>query len=169
MEVAAGTFKSSRNLSRKVIVVAAGEVHAVALSGDGCVYSWGRGMFGRPENGSESDEFFPFGSSSRKCRCWRFLQGQASTSAAAAASTATSSHSMGVNPQNQDLNKQSRQKEPVKRKSGAANASVSHTVADGYAEFAGFGAGTASASFAADAPAKVSGNASANANRIPRP
>ncbi|OMO53296.1 hypothetical protein CCACVL1_28742 [Corchorus capsularis] len=54
-------------------------------------------------------------------------RGQASTSAAAAAaaaSTATSSHSMGVNPQNQELNQQSKQKEPVKRKSGAANASM---------------------------------------------
>ena len=29
------------------------------IAGDGCVYSWGRGMFGRLGNGSESDELFP--------------------------------------------------------------------------------------------------------------
>ncbi|OMP07043.1 hypothetical protein COLO4_07680 [Corchorus olitorius] len=96
-------------------------------------------------------------------------RGQASTSVAAA-STTTSSKSMGVNPDNQELNhQQSRQKEPVKRKTGAANASVSHTLADAYVEFSGFGACTASVSFAADAPAKVSASATTNANRTPRP
>ncbi|OMO86658.1 Regulator of chromosome condensation, RCC1 [Corchorus olitorius] len=59
MEDAAGTFPAAGNLSRKVIAVAAGEAHTVALSGDGCVYSWGRGMFGRLGNDSESDELFP--------------------------------------------------------------------------------------------------------------
>ena len=29
------------------------------VSGDGYVYSWGRGMFGRLGTGSESDELFP--------------------------------------------------------------------------------------------------------------
>ncbi|OMO85811.1 hypothetical protein COLO4_21428 [Corchorus olitorius] len=77
---------------------------------------------------------------------------------------------MGVNPDNQELNhQQSRQKEPVKRKTAAANASVSHNLADAYAEFSGFGACTASISFAADAPAKVSTSAIATANKTPRP
>lgn len=59
MEVPAGSFPGSGNLSHKVVAVAAGEAHTLALSGDGCVYSWGRGMFGRLGNGSESDELFP--------------------------------------------------------------------------------------------------------------
>ncbi|KAK8610251.1 hypothetical protein V6N13_081414 [Hibiscus sabdariffa] len=46
-------------MSHKLIAVAAGEAHTLALSGDGYVYSWGRGMFGRLGNGSESDELFP--------------------------------------------------------------------------------------------------------------
>lgn len=29
------------------------------IAGDGYVYSWGRGMFGRLGTGSESDELFP--------------------------------------------------------------------------------------------------------------
>ena len=59
MEDAAGEFPSSGKLSHKITAVAAGEAHTVALSGDGCVYSWGRGMFGRLGTGSESDELFP--------------------------------------------------------------------------------------------------------------
>jgi hypothetical protein len=81
------------NLSRKVVAVAAGEAHTLALTGalnhlhfvcylftfslqpnralhtwvvlwlaiagDGCVYSWGRGMFGRLGTGSEADGLFP--------------------------------------------------------------------------------------------------------------
>lgn len=31
----------------------------VAIAGDGCVYSWGRGMFGRLGTGLEADELFP--------------------------------------------------------------------------------------------------------------
>lgn len=31
----------------------------VAIAGDGCVFSWGRGMFGRLGTGSEADELFP--------------------------------------------------------------------------------------------------------------
>lgn len=31
----------------------------VLAAGDGRVFSWGRGMFGRLGNGSESDELFP--------------------------------------------------------------------------------------------------------------
>ncbi|KAE8669088.1 nuclear pore complex protein Nup85-like [Hibiscus syriacus] len=46
-------------MPHKVIAVAAGEAHTLALSGDGYVYSWGRGMFGRLGTGSESDELFP--------------------------------------------------------------------------------------------------------------
>ncbi|XP_021276048.1 ultraviolet-B receptor UVR8 [Herrania umbratica] len=59
MENPAGTFPGSGDLSRKVVAVAAGEAHTLALSGDGCVYSWGRGMFGRLGTGSESDGHFP--------------------------------------------------------------------------------------------------------------
>ncbi|KNA24437.1 hypothetical protein SOVF_015840 [Spinacia oleracea] len=47
------------NPAHKIIAVAAGEAHILALSGDGKVYSWGRGTFGRLGNGSESDENFP--------------------------------------------------------------------------------------------------------------
>ncbi|KAG8657288.1 ultraviolet-B receptor UVR8 [Manihot esculenta] len=53
------SLNASGNLSRKVIAVAAGEAHTLALTGDGYVYSWGRGMFGRLGTGSESDELFP--------------------------------------------------------------------------------------------------------------
>ncbi|KAJ9130399.1 hypothetical protein P3X46_034636 [Hevea brasiliensis] len=53
------SLRSSGNLSRKVISVAAGEAHTLALTGDGYVYSWGRGMFGRLGTGSESDELSP--------------------------------------------------------------------------------------------------------------
>ncbi|KAI9192315.1 hypothetical protein LWI28_021086 [Acer negundo] len=49
----------SGNLRRKIVAIAAGEAHTLALSGDGSVYSWGRGMFGRLGTGSESDELFP--------------------------------------------------------------------------------------------------------------
>ncbi|KAJ9168284.1 hypothetical protein P3X46_019830 [Hevea brasiliensis] len=52
-------LRSSSNLSRKVVSVAAGEAHTLALTGDGCVYSWGRGMFGRLGIGSEADALFP--------------------------------------------------------------------------------------------------------------
>ncbi|KAJ6295595.1 hypothetical protein OIU78_023591 [Salix suchowensis] len=46
-------------LSGKVVAVAAGEAHSLILTGDGRVYSWGRGMFGRLGTGSEVDELFP--------------------------------------------------------------------------------------------------------------
>ncbi|CAK7353186.1 unnamed protein product [Dovyalis caffra] len=45
--------------SGKVVSVAAGEAHTLVLTGDGFVYSWGRGMFGRLGTGSEVDELFP--------------------------------------------------------------------------------------------------------------
>ncbi|CAI0409021.1 unnamed protein product [Linum tenue] len=47
------------DLSRRVVSIAAGEAHTLALTGDGRVYSWGRGMFGRLGTGSEQDEPFP--------------------------------------------------------------------------------------------------------------
>ncbi|XP_039066287.1 ultraviolet-B receptor UVR8-like isoform X1 [Hibiscus syriacus] len=59
MESDAGSVSDSGSMPRKVIAVAAGEAHTLALSGDGYVYSWGRGMFGRLGTGSESDELFP--------------------------------------------------------------------------------------------------------------
>ncbi|KAK3161817.1 hypothetical protein QOZ80_1BG0081910 [Eleusine coracana subsp. coracana] len=43
----------------KVVAVAAGEAHTVALTGDGEVFSWGRGMFGRLGTGREDDELVP--------------------------------------------------------------------------------------------------------------
>ncbi|TQD79127.1 hypothetical protein C1H46_035328 [Malus baccata] len=59
MEEESASPPHGRNLSRKVVAVAAGEAHTLALTGDGFVYSWGRGMFGRLGTGSESDELFP--------------------------------------------------------------------------------------------------------------
>ncbi|RAL38009.1 hypothetical protein DM860_000703 [Cuscuta australis] len=50
---------TSGKLSHKIIKIAAGESHTLALTGDGSVYSWGRGMFGRLGTGSESDQTFP--------------------------------------------------------------------------------------------------------------
>ncbi|PIN00281.1 putative protein, contains RCC1 domain [Handroanthus impetiginosus] len=47
------------NISSKIISIAAGEAHTLALTGDGKVYSWGRGTFGRLGTGSEEDRHFP--------------------------------------------------------------------------------------------------------------
>ncbi|KAM0045862.1 putative regulator of chromosome condensation 1/beta-lactamase-inhibitor protein II [Helianthus debilis subsp. tardiflorus] len=47
------------SLSWKVVSIAAGEAHTLALTGDGSVYSWGRGTFGRLGTGSELDQLFP--------------------------------------------------------------------------------------------------------------
>ncbi|KAI3706798.1 hypothetical protein L6452_24771 [Arctium lappa] len=55
----AGTYVDSGSISRKVIAIAAGEAHTLALTGDGSVYSWGRGTFGRLGTGSELDQLFP--------------------------------------------------------------------------------------------------------------
>ncbi|KAF1865347.1 hypothetical protein Lal_00004721 [Lupinus albus] len=55
----AGNLANSGNLSHKVIAVVAGEAHTLILTGDGSVYSWGRGMFGRLGLDSEKDELFP--------------------------------------------------------------------------------------------------------------
>ncbi|CAB87718.1 putative protein [Arabidopsis thaliana] len=59
MEDKSPTLLISEDLSRKIISLAAGEAHTIALTGDGCVYSWGRGMFGRLGTGKESDELVP--------------------------------------------------------------------------------------------------------------
>ncbi|KAI8568714.1 hypothetical protein RHMOL_Rhmol02G0222000 [Rhododendron molle] len=56
---AAGTSLDARNLSLKVASIAVGEAHTLALTGDGNVYAWGRGTFGRLGTGSEKDELFP--------------------------------------------------------------------------------------------------------------
>ncbi|KAL3650797.1 hypothetical protein CASFOL_007200 [Castilleja foliolosa] len=53
------TQPGSNSNSRKVISIAAGESHTLALTGDGKVYSWGRGTFGRLGTGSEEDRHFP--------------------------------------------------------------------------------------------------------------
>nr|XP_043613240.1 ultraviolet-B receptor UVR8 [Erigeron canadensis] len=53
------TGTNINNSGRKVISVAAGEAHTLALTGDGSVYSWGRGTFGRLGTGSELDRLFP--------------------------------------------------------------------------------------------------------------
>ncbi|KAJ1390295.1 Regulator of chromosome condensation, RCC1 [Sesbania bispinosa] len=59
-------------LSIKVVAVAAGEAHTLLLTGDGRVYSWGRGILGRLGVGSEQDDHFPvqvkFGSSAETVR-----------------------------------------------------------------------------------------------------
>ncbi|PON67823.1 Regulator of chromosome condensation 1/beta-lactamase-inhibitor protein II [Parasponia andersonii] len=47
------------NLPKKVVAIAAGEAHTLALTGDGRIHSWGRGMFGRLGTGSEADELSP--------------------------------------------------------------------------------------------------------------
>lgn len=52
-------MEGNTTLSGKVVAVAAGEAHSLILTGDGRVYSWGRGMFGRLGTGSEVDELFP--------------------------------------------------------------------------------------------------------------
>ncbi|KAM2001854.1 hypothetical protein ACFX15_025642 [Malus domestica] len=46
MEEESASPPHGRNLSRKVVAVAAVEAHTLALTGNGFVYSWGRGMFG---------------------------------------------------------------------------------------------------------------------------
>ncbi|XP_071692913.1 ultraviolet-B receptor UVR8-like isoform X2 [Rutidosis leptorrhynchoides] len=50
---------AANNLNRKAVALAAGEAHTLLLTGDGDVYSWGRGTFGRLGNGSEVDHHFP--------------------------------------------------------------------------------------------------------------
>ncbi|KAL9274890.1 Ultraviolet-B receptor UVR8-like protein [Drosera capensis] len=52
--------QSSPNLAHKIVSIAAGEAHTLALTGDGRVYSWGRGTLGRLGTGSDySDQLFP--------------------------------------------------------------------------------------------------------------
>ncbi|GAA0143343.1 guanyl-nucleotide exchange factor [Lithospermum erythrorhizon] len=58
-QVSLSPRNSMNNLSHKLISIAAGEAHTLALSGDGSVYSWGRGPFGRLGTGSEQDQLFP--------------------------------------------------------------------------------------------------------------
>ncbi|XP_059644769.1 ultraviolet-B receptor UVR8 [Cornus florida] len=54
-----GTLVDSKMLSKKIVSIAAGEAHTIALTGDGSVYSWGRGRMGRLGTGSEHDQLFP--------------------------------------------------------------------------------------------------------------
>ncbi|XP_023002287.1 ultraviolet-B receptor UVR8 [Cucurbita maxima] len=54
-----GTRPYSGKISAKVVAIAAGEAHTLVLTGDGRVYSWGRGMFGRLGTGTEADELLP--------------------------------------------------------------------------------------------------------------
>ncbi|XP_077210631.1 regulator of chromosome condensation (RCC1) family protein [Tasmannia lanceolata] len=49
----------SGTLSQKIIRIVTGEAHTLALTGEGSIYSWGRGTFGRLGTGKESDELFP--------------------------------------------------------------------------------------------------------------
>ncbi|NP_001335190.1 regulator of chromosome condensation (RCC1) family protein [Solanum lycopersicum] len=49
----------SGNLFNKIIALAAGEAHTLALTANGDVYSWGRGTFGRLGTASETDHLFP--------------------------------------------------------------------------------------------------------------
>ncbi|PNX98304.1 E3 ubiquitin-protein ligase herc2-like protein [Trifolium pratense] len=55
----AGSYTNPDNLSRKIVDVAAGESHTLLLTGDGNVYTWGKGMFGRLGLGSQKDELSP--------------------------------------------------------------------------------------------------------------
>ncbi|RWR73494.1 guanine nucleotide exchange factor SRM1 isoform X3 [Cinnamomum micranthum f. kanehirae] len=57
--MSAGEFRDSGNTSKKVVGIAAGEAHTLALTGDGSVYSWGRGTFGRLGTGKDSDVLYP--------------------------------------------------------------------------------------------------------------
>ncbi|KAI3422792.1 uncharacterized protein J3R85_011689 [Psidium guajava] len=59
MEVSEAAPACGNHPSRKVVAVASGEAHTLALTGDGFVYAWGRGLFGRLGTGSEKDELFP--------------------------------------------------------------------------------------------------------------
>lgn len=59
MEDAGGKIVKSGQVSRKVVDVAAGEAHTLLLTGDGSVYCWGKGMFGRLGTGAEKDELLP--------------------------------------------------------------------------------------------------------------
>ncbi|KAJ4787524.1 Regulator of chromosome condensation (RCC1) family protein [Rhynchospora pubera] len=46
-------------MAHKVVSIAAGEAHTLVLTGDGSIYSWGRGLFGRLGTGKEDDELIP--------------------------------------------------------------------------------------------------------------
>uniref|UniRef100_A0A1D1Y8M3 Putative E3 ubiquitin-protein ligase HERC2 n=1 Tax=Anthurium amnicola TaxID=1678845 RepID=A0A1D1Y8M3_9ARAE len=46
-------------MAQKVIEISAGEAHTIALTGDGSVFAWGRGTFGRLGTGKEVDELYP--------------------------------------------------------------------------------------------------------------
>nr|XP_043607585.1 ultraviolet-B receptor UVR8-like [Erigeron canadensis] len=54
-EQEAGSLKKKK----KIIAIAAGEAHTLALTSDGQVYTWGRGTFGRLGNASDLDQLFP--------------------------------------------------------------------------------------------------------------
>ncbi|GAU14237.1 hypothetical protein TSUD_307970 [Trifolium subterraneum] len=55
----AGSYSNPDNLSRKIVDIAAGESHTLLLTGDGNMYTWGKGMFGRLGLGSQKDELYP--------------------------------------------------------------------------------------------------------------
>lgn len=59
MEETDGVSERPSNLSCKIVAISAGEAHTLALTGDGKVYSWGRGTFGRLGTGSEEDRHMP--------------------------------------------------------------------------------------------------------------
>lgn len=59
MEETDGVPGRPSNLSCKIVAISAGEAHTLALTGDGKVYSWGRGTFGRLGTGSEEDRHMP--------------------------------------------------------------------------------------------------------------
>ncbi|KAL6006111.1 hypothetical protein ACLOJK_040157 [Asimina triloba] len=58
-DLEAGAMSDHSKPSQKIVAIAAGETHTLALTGDGSVYSWGRGAFGRLGTGKESDELAP--------------------------------------------------------------------------------------------------------------
>ncbi|KAH7296673.1 hypothetical protein KP509_26G033600 [Ceratopteris richardii] len=46
-------------MDREIVKVTAGESHTLVLTGDGKVFAWGKGLFGRLGNGSTSDQLIP--------------------------------------------------------------------------------------------------------------
>uniref|UniRef100_A0A0D6R6F2 Regulator of chromosome condensation 1/beta-lactamase-inhibitor protein II n=1 Tax=Araucaria cunninghamii TaxID=56994 RepID=A0A0D6R6F2_ARACU len=50
---------ASEKEAMKILHVSAGEGHTLALTGNGCIYAWGRGLFGRLGTGNDSDELIP--------------------------------------------------------------------------------------------------------------
>merc|ERR1712086_775723 len=51
--------KTEALAGRRVVAVSAGLAHSLALTGDGALWSWGRGGFGRLGHGDEQNQLLP--------------------------------------------------------------------------------------------------------------